>query len=72
MNQAPWTDIGSLQSDIRDIKNELHQKSNIYEIHTINSRLDSLERTCRELSSSFNEILFRLQTIEENQMRNEI
>lgn len=72
MNQAPWTDIGSLQSDIRDIKNLLHQKSNIYEIHTINSRLDSLERTCRELSSSFNEILFRLQTIEENQMKNEI
>jgi conjugal transfer/entry exclusion protein len=67
MNHAPWTDIGYLQTDIQQLKNELQQKANSHEIHSINSRMDSLERTCVELSSQFNEILFRLQKLEESQ-----
>lgn len=67
MNHAPWTDIGGLQADIQQLKNELHQKANTYEIHSINSRLDSLERTSRELSSQVDEIIFRLQRLEESQ-----
>lgn len=68
MNQAPWTDIGHLQNEVREIKNTLHNKANSHEIHSINSRLDSVERSCRELSATFNEILSRLQKHEEDKM----
>jgi len=62
-------DLGSIESELRQIQSELHQKANNHEIHAINSRLDSLEYSCRELSATFNEILFRLQKIEENQIK---
>lgn len=66
--QAPWTDIGSLQSDVREIRSQIHNKADNHEIHSINRRLDSLEHTCRELSSQINEVLYRVQRLEENQI----
>jgi len=67
MNHAPWTDIGHLQTDIQSLKNELYQKANSHEIHSIDRRLDSLEYTSRQLSAQVDELLFRLQKMEENQ-----
>ena len=58
--------IGSLQSDIRDIKSELNRKVNSYEISSLNSKVASLEHTIGQLSTEVNGILFKLQTLEEN------
>jgi DNA repair ATPase RecN len=66
MNSAPWTEIGSLQHEVREIRNQLHQKANSYEISEIDRRLDSMEHTCRSLRSEIDGILSRLQEIQEN------
>lgn len=64
MQSAPWTEIGRCQQDIQSIKNKLHRKADDHEIHSINRRLDSVEHTLREISSTLDGILFKFQTIE--------
>lgn len=66
MNQAPWTDIGSLQSDVRQLRDELRNKAKDYEIHALNSRVDSLERACGQLRSEIDGLLSRMQEMEAN------
>lgn len=66
MIQPPWSEIGQLQQEISHIKNQLNNKPDNHEIYQIDSRLDSLERTCREISSEINGVLSRLQEMEEN------
>ena len=68
-NQPPWTGIGSLQSDVLDIKNILTRKVDSHEIHSINSRLDRLEHSVREISSLCDDFRYRLQVLEEDKMR---
>ena len=63
-DQAPWTDIGSLQSDISSIKSALIGKADSHEIHSLARRLDSLEHTCREISSEVDGFKYRMQTME--------
>ena len=58
---------GGLEYEIRDVKSEISRKADKHEIHTLNSRVDSLERTLSNLSSTVNEIFSRLQTVEETQ-----
>ena len=65
MQSAPWTEIGRCQQDIHSIKSELHRKVDEHEISSINRRLDSLEHTVREISTSVDGIIFRLQTCED-------
>jgi len=62
--QAPWTGIGSLQRDISDIKQKLLGKVDKYEIHSINSRLDRLEHTVREISSALDGLRYRCEALE--------
>jgi len=62
--QAPWTEIGGLQSEIRDIKSELGQMVRSYELHSLTSRVDRLEHSVRETSSQVNELLSRIETVE--------
>lgn len=64
--QAPWTEIGRLQQDVQQLKNQLSQKANDYEIHETNRRLDSLEYSCRKLSSQIDGLLARMQEMEES------
>ncbi len=66
--QAPWTGLGQLEREIDSVKSELHRKAETHEIHTLDRKLDSLERECREIRSSIDGILSRLQTLEENQL----
>ncbi len=63
--QAPWTEIGRLESDVRDIKNQLSQSAKSYELQQISSDVDSLERTVRGISSSFDEFRYELETLKE-------
>jgi flagellar biosynthesis chaperone FliJ len=67
-NQPPWTGLGSLQSDVSDIKSQLHGKVDSHEIHSINSRLDRLEHTMREISSALDELRHRCEILEENKI----
>jgi len=64
--QAPWTEIGRLQSEVSDINRQLNGKVESYEVHAIRSNVDSLERSFRSLSSDFDELRFRVETSENN------
>lgn len=70
INAAPCTNDGRLQFEIEDLKRQLHRKSEKYETHSLSSRLDSLERSNRNLSSIVDELLFKVQQLEENQRLN--
>jgi len=63
--EAPWTQIGALQQEVSSIKSELSRKAESYEIHSLNSRLDSVEHTVREIVSALDGLVFRLQAIED-------
>jgi len=65
--QAPWTDIGSLQNDISALRSEIRRKAESYEINKIVCRLDTLEHTCREISSKVVGFEYRLQELEQGQ-----
>ena len=67
-NQPPWTGIGSLQSEVSDIKNQLRGKVESYEIHSVKTRLDHLEHTVREISSLCDDFRHRLQVLEEDKI----
>ena len=63
--QAPWTEVGRLESDVRDIKSQLNQMAKSYEVHQISGNVDSLGNTVREISSAFDELRFELETVKE-------
>jgi archaellum component FlaC len=50
--QAPWTEIGRLESDVRDINSKLHQVAQSHEIHQVSSDVGRLEHTVREISAT--------------------
>lgn len=62
--QPPWTDIGNLQTEIHQIRNELRNKANGYEISSFNSRLDAVVSAVRDISSVCDGILSRLEALE--------
>lgn len=66
--QAPWTGIGSLQSEVTDIKRILSGKADAHEIHSINTRLDHLEHTIREISSTLDGLRYRCEALEEDKI----
>jgi predicted nucleic acid-binding Zn-ribbon protein len=49
--QAPWTEIGRLQSDIQDLKSQINNTVRPYELASLRSTMDSLEHSLREVSS---------------------
>lgn len=63
--EAPWTQMGALQQEINSFKYELERKVENHEIHSINSRLDSMEHTLREISAILNEFTAKMQVCED-------
>ncbi len=61
----PGTAIGSLSSDLATLKNELNRKADDHEIHSLSSKVDSLECSMREIRSETDELRYRLQALEE-------
>ena len=59
--------IGGVEYEIRDLRSEISRKADQHEIHTLNSRVDSLERTLSDLRSTVDGLLYRLQAVEETQ-----
>lgn len=70
---SPFTEAGQLQQEISNLRHEVQQKANRYDlpnydnqINQINNRLDSLEYSIGELRTSIDEILRWKQENEEN------
>jgi len=77
MQHSPFTAIGQVQQEVREIREKLHNKVERYElsdkaskheISPINSRLDNLEHTMREIGYQIDAILSRLERVETNQI----
>ncbi len=64
MLSAPWTQIGSLQSDVQDIKNALHRKVDDHELHSAKSAVDRVEHTLGEIRSEVDGLRSRLEVLE--------
>ena len=64
MGREPWSDIGRLQSDFRNLEQQLRNKADDYEVHATNSKVAHLERALRELSTTFDELRYRLEDAE--------
>ena len=62
--QAPWTEVGRLQSDVSDIKRQLNGKVDDHEIYSLRSKVDSLEHSLREISTSLDEFRYRIEDAE--------
>ena len=63
--QAPWTEIGRLDSDVRDIKSQLNQMAQSHEVHQMRSNVDSLENTVREISSASQGLRYDIEALKE-------
>lgn len=77
MINSPFTDIGRLEHEVNDLRHNISNKADSYEIRDLAStvsnsnseiygRLDSLEYSVQELSSRVDEFLIRLQEIEDS------
>ncbi len=66
--QAPWTEIGRLESEVRDIKSSMWKYAESYKVDEVNSRLDRVECTMWEISSKVDELQSRLDE-QENRLR---
>ncbi len=75
MINSPFTSIGRLENEVNDLRHNISNKADGYEIRDlvdrisnttseINSRLDSMEYSVRELGSRIDEILTRMQESE--------
>lgn len=63
---APWTDVGRLQSDISNIESQLRGKADSHEVHSLHSKLGSVEHTNQELRSDLDELRRQCDSLREN------
>ena len=61
----PTSHSGQLESEINSIKSILGGKANDYDVRQALGRLDSLEHTVREISTSLDGLRSQLQAIQE-------
>lgn len=61
--QHPCSPTGQLESELRSVRSDLHNKANSYELDAINRRLDSLENSMRELRSEITGIWDKLSEV---------
>jgi len=65
---APWTQIGSLQQDVRQLQDQLRGKANAYELHAITGTLASLERAVGEIRTENAGLRHRVAELETRQV----
>lgn len=66
--QAPWTEIGRLESEVRDIKSSMWKYAESHKVDEVNRRVGSMEHSLREISSKVDELQSRLDE-QENRLR---
>ena len=59
--QAPWTDVGRLQSEVDSLKQKLTGKVDSHAIDSLRNKVDHLEHSLREIRANVNELLDRVQ-----------
>jgi uncharacterized small protein (DUF1192 family) len=69
--QPPTTGIGALQQETSELRCALHRKADSYEVITLRSHLDSLQRSVGELSTEIASLRTELQAIRESQLKDE-
>jgi len=62
----PTSQLGQLESEIRNLKSEIGRKANDYEVNTLRNKMDSLEYSIREVRSQVDGLLFKMQKLEED------
>ena len=65
MQQAPWSDVGRLQNEVREIKSQINQMPRSCEIQQISGDVGSLEHTVREVRASCDGLRHELETLRE-------
>lgn len=70
--QAPWTGIGALQGDIRELRAELSRKAESHELSSLNSLVGRLECSAGEVSATVDELRNRVAQMEETLRSNGI
>ena len=60
---APWTDLGRVESDIRDVKSQLSSFAKSYEFHEISRRVDTLECSVREIGTSLDGFRYEIEEL---------
>lgn len=63
MHTNPFTDVGY---DLQALKNELQQKADKHEIHSLRSTLDRMEHSLREACSDIASLRHRCEVLEES------
>ncbi len=71
MFSAPWTQIGSLQSDVESIKQTLHGKVDDHELRSAKSSLDRVENSLREIRTEVDGLCSRVQALEDAHVHDE-
>lgn len=61
MNQAPWTEIGRLQSDLRDLQNKLSGKADDWKIHELENKIRNLENRISNFESNLEQRISQLE-----------
>lgn len=59
--------IGGIEYEIREVRDLIRQKADRHEFHSLNSRVDSLERTLSNLSAEVDGLRRRVSQVEENE-----
>ena len=69
---SPTSIAGQLESDIRQLQNEIRRKADDYKVSSLDSRLDAVVNAVRDISAVCDGILSRLEACEEElRMRNQ-
>ncbi len=71
MISPPWTELGRVESDVRQVQQDLTRKANGYDLSATNGNVDRLECTVRELRATIDELLTRVQELETSRLNNE-
>jgi len=62
----PTSQIGQLESEVRNVKSDLSGKASSHEVHSALSRLDSLEHSVGEIRATCDGFSSRLSAIQES------
>ena len=71
MISPPWTELGRVESDVRQVQQDLTRKANGYDLSATNGNVDRLECIVRELRATIDELLTRVQELETSRLNNE-
>ena len=66
MMQAPWTDVGRLQSDVQQISDQIWRKADSHEIDSLRSDVVRLEGELREVNSTLDGLRSELQALRQS------